>query len=234
MNVAQFSSQALYPKLAPGPHSSSQGSVSSHQRARLYGAMIELVAARGYEASTVAQLCTLAGVSKRTLYERFPGGKQQCFLATYDIIAHRGETRILACEQCGLEVLERADPLARLRTMVEAFANEVAAYPNAARLALVEAAGAGPAALARTQRTTRRAERVIAWSLRNGSKGPAPSPVLVKAIVAEGAELVRARLLDGRVSGLARELSDFCATAAAPLAAPPAGPIRGCTQVSAK
>jgi AcrR family transcriptional regulator len=67
---------ALYPKLRPGPHSFAPESVASNQRARLYGAMIELVAARKYEVSTVAELCALAGASKRTLYERFPGGKQ--------------------------------------------------------------------------------------------------------------------------------------------------------------
>ncbi len=86
---------ALYPQLRPGPHPSARESVASNQRARLYGAMIELVAARGYEASTVAELCALAGVSKRTLYERFQGGKQQCFLATYEIIVRRAEMHIL-------------------------------------------------------------------------------------------------------------------------------------------
>jgi hypothetical protein len=54
--------------------------------------MIEMVATRGYEASTVVELCALAGVSKRTLYERFPGGRQECFLATYDIVVR---TRLL-------------------------------------------------------------------------------------------------------------------------------------------
>ncbi len=63
--------------------------------------MIELVAARGYEASTVAELCALAGVSKRTLCERFPGGKQQCFLATYDIVVRRAETHVLAAGRWG-------------------------------------------------------------------------------------------------------------------------------------
>jgi AcrR family transcriptional regulator len=77
---------ALYPKLRPGPPESAQESVASNQRARLYGAMIEMLATRGYEASTVVESCALAGVSKRTLYERFPGGKPECFLTTYDII----------------------------------------------------------------------------------------------------------------------------------------------------
>ncbi|MFI5168317.1 MAG: TetR/AcrR family transcriptional regulator [Thermoanaerobaculales bacterium] len=198
--------RALYPKLHPGPHSVAPESVASNQRARLYGAMIELVAARGYEASTVAELCALAGVSKRTLYERFPDGKQQCFLATYDIIVRRAEMHILAGVRCAFGV----GPLERLRGVVEAFAREVAAYPNAARLVVVEAAGAGPEVRAHTERTRRLVERVICWSLCAGHDAPALSPLTVKRFVADGTWLVRARLRDGRTSELTRELSDLC------------------------
>ncbi len=108
---------ALYPKLRPGPHSFERESVASNQRARLYGAMIELVAARGYEASTVAELCALAGVSKRTLYERFPGGKEQCFLATYDIVVRRAGMHILTAGRCALDGVVGAGPLERLRAL---------------------------------------------------------------------------------------------------------------------
>jgi AcrR family transcriptional regulator len=206
----------MYQKLQPGPHGSAQGGVASNQRARLYGATIEVVATRGYEASTVLELCALAGVSKRTLYERFPGGKQECFLATYDIIVRRAEMRILAAGRCGLDVLAGADRLERLRAVVEAFACEVAAYPNAARLVLVEAFDAGPAALAGTERTTRQAERVISQSLGEDPDAPAPSPLMVRRIVAGGARVVRARLLDGHAAELAGELWDLCSAAAAP------------------
>ncbi len=101
---------------------------------------------------------------------------------------------------------------------MEAFAHEVAAYPNAARLVLVEVSGAGPAAVAHTERTRRLVERVICWSLREDSDAPALSPLTVKRVVADGTRLVRARLRDGRTAELAGELSDLCAAAATPLA----------------
>jgi len=213
---------ALYPKLRPGPHSSPE-SVASNQRPRLYGAMIELVAARGYEASTVAELCGLAGVSKRTLYARFPGGKQQCFLATYDIVVRRAETHILAAGRCALEGIVGAGPLERLRALAEAFAQEVAAYPNAARLVLVEASDAGPAAPAYTERTRRLVERVTSWSLRAGSDAPASSPLMVKRIVLNGTRLVRARLRHGRTAEFSGELSDLCVAGATPPVTTPDG-----------
>ena len=212
VSVAGRREGPLYPKLRPGPHSHSftPESVASNQRARLYGAMIELVAARGYEASTVAELCGLAGVSKRTLYERFPGGKQHCFLATYDIVVRRAETHILAAGRCALEGIVGAGPLERLRALVEAFAQEVAAYPNAARLVLVEASNAGPAAHAHSERTRRLVERVLYWSVRAGRDMPASSPLTVKRIMADGAHLVREYLRDGRTAELTRELPDLC------------------------
>jgi AcrR family transcriptional regulator len=217
------SSVALYPKLRPGPHSSAQESVASNQRARLYGAMIQMVATCGYEASTVVELCALAGVSKRTLYDRFPAGKHECFLATYDIIVRRAEMHILA-EARALDIPTSAGPLERLRAVVEAFACEVATHPNAARLVLVEAFDAGPAALARMACTGREAERVIFWSLREEDDASAPSPGMVKRIVGDGARVVRERLLDGRAVELALlvgELSDVCfAAAVSPSRAP--------------
>jgi AcrR family transcriptional regulator len=207
---------ALYPKLRPGPHSVVGESVASNQRARLYGAMVELAATRGYDASTVAELCALAGVSKRTLYDRFPAGKQQCFLATYDILVHRAETHILAAARCGPDPIAPSGLPQRLHALLDAFAHEVAAYPNAARLVLVEAPDAGPGALTHTVRTRRRVERMISWSLREGADAPAPSPSTVKVIVVDGARLVRARLRDGATAELAVELSNLCAATAAP------------------
>jgi hypothetical protein len=103
--------------------------------------------------------------------------------------------------------------LERLRAVVETFAYEVAAYPNAARLVLVEAFDAGPAALARTKRTRRPVERVMSWSLREDRDALAPSPLIIKGIVADGARVARARRLDGcrtERALLAGELSDLC------------------------
>jgi hypothetical protein len=48
--------------------------------------MIEMVATRGYEASTVVELCALAGSPSGRCMSRFPGGTQECFLATYSLV----------------------------------------------------------------------------------------------------------------------------------------------------
>jgi AcrR family transcriptional regulator len=238
VSVARRREGALYPKLRPGPHSVAPESVASNQRARLYGATIELVASRGYDASTAAELCGLAGVSKRTLYERFPGGKRECFLATYDIIVRRAEMHVLAAGRRGLDRPTNAGPLVgRLRAVVEAFAHEVATYPNAARLVLATAFDAGPAALARMGCTAREAERVIFWSLREEDDASALSPLMVKGLVGDGARLGRARRLDGRAPEpalLTGELADLCPASPSPrrhqVTGAPTAPICGASQ----
>jgi AcrR family transcriptional regulator len=211
--------ESLYPKLRPGPRTSAAQSVASNQRARLYGAMIELVALRGYAGSTVSELCALAGVSKRTMYERFPRGKEQCFLATYDIVVHRAQAKILGVEAQRAEradLLRTMSPPRRLRALAEAFAREVIVYPNAAQLVLVEALRGGPEGAmlsTRTERTRRVVEQVLCHALRASPDGPPPPRSMLDAIVTDGTRLVSARLLEGRVRRLQAELAEVCLAA---------------------
>src|SRR6266513_2992964 len=53
------------------------------QRGRLICAIADSVAAKGYAATSVADVIALAGVSRKTFYEHF-GDKEDCFLAAYD------------------------------------------------------------------------------------------------------------------------------------------------------
>jgi AcrR family transcriptional regulator len=53
------------------------------QEGRLICAVADSVAAKGYAATSVADIIALAGVSRKTFYEYFDG-KEACFLASYD------------------------------------------------------------------------------------------------------------------------------------------------------
>ena len=76
-----------YPKLHPGPGGQRE-QVASHQRARIFAAMVELVAERGYDAVTTRALVRLAGVSTHTFYDHFHD-KDECFLYAYELIVRR-------------------------------------------------------------------------------------------------------------------------------------------------
>ena len=78
----------IYERLPKGPHSIGATGVARNQRIRMYGGMIEAVATRGYARTSVRLVIGLAGVSRRVFYEQF-SGKEECFLATFDLIVKR-------------------------------------------------------------------------------------------------------------------------------------------------
>src|SRR5690348_5887920 len=84
----------LYRRLPHGPNGMAREEVERNQRSRIYGAMIESVAQRGYQGTTVAHVIALAGVSRRAFYELFPN-KEHCFLGTYDIVVAQYRRRML-------------------------------------------------------------------------------------------------------------------------------------------
>jgi AcrR family transcriptional regulator len=91
--------EPLYAKLRPRPNGPGHEAVANHQRARLYGAIIERVAGRGYAAITMTELCKLAGVSTRTAYQLFVS-KQAYFIVLAPVIGGEAAVQvILACEE---------------------------------------------------------------------------------------------------------------------------------------
>jgi AcrR family transcriptional regulator len=152
--------------------------------------MVELVAEHGYNAVAVTTLSRHAGVSKRDFYKHFDS-KEDCFLAAYDSIVSESVRGILAAAEGEEEWCER------LRLGFLAFTGQIAASPEAARLALVEVFAAGAVAVERMLRTNRLFEALVANNLALVDGAPRLPPLVVKGIVAGGSRLARARLLSG-------------------------------------
>jgi AcrR family transcriptional regulator len=123
--------------------------VARSQRERLLEATMRIVAEKGYEATTIADLAKDAGVSRTTFYELF-ADKEACFLAAYDDSADRLVRRIAAA----YEAEERWPD--RVRAALTALLEALAADPAQARLALVDVAAAGPAAQRRQRAAVQR------------------------------------------------------------------------------
>jgi AcrR family transcriptional regulator len=196
---------ALYRKLRPRPNGPSRDEVKSNQRARLQGATIEAIAARGYVDTSVAELCRLAGVSKRTFYEQFDN-KQTCFLSTYDRIMECTIARISAARPLG-EGWE-----AGLHAVLGALAQGVLEMPKAAHLALLEVLPAGPATLARRDSARAVTERLLATSFEESAHGVTLPPAVAMGIVCGVERVMRSCLRDGReenVETLASELAEW-------------------------
>lgn len=70
--------------LRPGPGMPRED-VARSQRERLFAATVACVASKGYEATTVADLLELSGVSRSAFYEHFRD-KEDCVLATFEAL----------------------------------------------------------------------------------------------------------------------------------------------------
>jgi len=174
-------------RLRSGRHGLTREEVAASQRSRLIEAMAQVVAEKGYPATTVADVVDRAGVSRRTFYEQF-ADKEACFLATYDA----GLTAVLTRIR---DAVEGSAPAAgwrdRARAGVEAFLALLAAEPAFARALQVEILTAGPAAL------DRRAGMLVMFGgiwrnvherARAEEPGLAPLPEEVFTILAAGLE----------------------------------------------
>jgi AcrR family transcriptional regulator len=158
--------------------------------------MIELVAEHGYNAVTVATLTNRARVSKGAFYKLF-AGKEECFLAAYDLIISHSVRGINAAAEGAEEWRER------LRLGFLVFADQITSSPEAARLALVEVFTAGAVAVERMQRTNLLFEALVEKNLAPAEGPPRLPPLVVKGIVAGASRLARARLLSDQPRQLA-------------------------------
>jgi AcrR family transcriptional regulator len=131
-------------RLPSGRHGLTREAVVASQRGRLVEAMAQVVAEKGYAATTVADVVERAGVSRRTFYEQF-ADKETCFLAAYDV----GLSVVLARIQGAVEATPMPGWRERARLGVEAFLTLLAAEPAFARALQLEILTAGPAALER-------------------------------------------------------------------------------------
>jgi len=196
----------LFERLPRGPHRLERSEVLSHQRARIHAAMVECVAREGYAATSVKGVITLAGVSRRTFYEQF-ANREDCFLATFDLIASRGARRIReACRD------SRSDLPGELLAALAAFAQTAAADRNGSALVILHAARAGRSALARARSLCDLGARELVRSFARYD-GPAALAAPSARAVTGGLGAAAAECLSGARAvgdeGLQRALADW-------------------------
>lgn len=202
-NTNRSAMAPLYERLPRGPHRMGPDEVAENQRLRMYGAMIEAVATNGYGRTSVKQVVTLAGVSRRAFYEQF-ANKQECFLATLELIASQTMGGIAETYRSIEGSLEE-----RLRAALERFAEIVQSNPKGARLMLVDAPSAGPAGWERLTETLTVFEERLAASFANAPDAQAlPEPV-ARAIVGGLRRATFVRLIEERTEEMGALVPDM-------------------------
>jgi AcrR family transcriptional regulator len=115
-------------QLQPG-RGKSREEVERSQRERLFAAMVATVAERGYEATTVADLVKLSGVSRKSFYALF-GDKQRCFIAAIEALTGPA----LETVEAGLEPPGDAE---LAKGAFETLFGQIVAQPAAAKMCFV-------------------------------------------------------------------------------------------------
>lgn len=117
--------------------------IALHKQRRIMDALAELTAEQGYEATKISDIVRRAGVARKTLYDNFEG-KEEVFLATFDSARDEVLRRV---EESGAEV--DGDWQDRVEAGLAAFLAYVAEQPTLARMCMIEALSATPAATKR-------------------------------------------------------------------------------------
>jgi AcrR family transcriptional regulator len=122
-----------------GKYDRGQSAAERHeeQRLRLLGAAAEVFGAKGFANTSVAEICSEAGMSRRTFYEHFDD-LRDVLLQVHERAAN------LAFRFVETQVRAATDPLDRLRAGVEAFLTALASQGDLARVLFREVHAAGP------------------------------------------------------------------------------------------
>ena len=192
-----------------------RGRLAEVQRARLIAAMIDVTAERGLAAATVARVVSRSGVSRRTFYDHFED-REECFLAAFEHSIER-----LAA---GMRPAYAAPGLwpGQVRSALAALLDALAREPAAARVAIVEALGAGPRALERRRRVLEALATAVEVDGNRAAGKRAPSPLTAEGAVGGVFALLHARLVDPQAPQLAAMLGSLVAMVVLPYLGPAA------------
>lgn len=188
-------------RLPRGRHGLPRELVERSQRERLLAAVVRVTVAKGYEATTVADILGEAGVGRESFYELFDD-KLDCMLAAHKLLVDSLEERVRA-------VYFTDGPWSlRMRAALAATLDWFAADPEVARFTLVELSTVGPAFRPRFQAAFARGVAL----LEEGAGADGPEPELAQAYtLAVGAILARIyeEVVLGRGAELPRLLPDL-------------------------
>jgi AcrR family transcriptional regulator len=178
--------------------------VAADQKQRLLLAMIDAVGEKGYRATTISDLVGRAGVSRKTFYEHF-ANKQECLLATFDVIALDGRRRAIEAyrnaEGEGLQAAVEAS----LRALFEATIDN----PGAARLNMVEIVAAGPAGIERRERAVEQYRAFVRGMLQRKPDDASVPDAVVRAVVGGLSRILYSRVRHGRRAELRQLVPDL-------------------------
>jgi AcrR family transcriptional regulator len=188
--------------LPAGRHGLSQEFVAQNQRERIITALVDTVAEKGYERTTVADITAAANVSRRTFYEQF-SGKEECFVAAYEMIADH----VLESMQAAAEVFDEWPE--KVRAALATMLRFLSAEPEVARIYAFEPIAAGGEIAARQRESMEGLIKILeAGRPAHGGDHPLPD-VTEETLVGGIFSLIVREIIAGRTEQLEDLLPDL-------------------------
>jgi AcrR family transcriptional regulator len=198
-NLGPMATNPLLSALDEGPARLSSGDVAAAQRRRMLAAMVAAVAEKGYLAVAVADVVSRARVSRATFYQQFTD-KSDCFLAAFHACADSLATTMRDGQGSDLT------PRQRVRALFDTYLVGLAAFPEGARVCLVEVHAAGPPAAEARRQVQQTYARVIRSVYDELARAGEPVRPLTdfdwEALVGAVSSIVTNRVAAGRVAEL--------------------------------
>jgi AcrR family transcriptional regulator len=179
--ASELRERRLYPGTGTPPEE-----VARNQRERLFGAVVAVVSEKGYEATTVADLLALSGVSRSAFYRHFTG-KADCLVAAV--------SELLDPALEALEPLDETGDRRDARQVFEGFLRLVCSQPAASRVCFVELHAAGE----QGEQVADRAVEVLGAAIGDifpGDRGDR-DPVLIQALIGGLRKVIHTRVVRG-------------------------------------
>ena len=197
------------PRLPAGRHGLPREFIAQNQRERIITALVDTVAERGYNATTVAHITKAASVSRRTFYEHF-ADKEACFLAAYEMVADHIRASMRAAADSFGDWPQQVR--AALATMLRFLASE----PELARLCMIEPVAAGGEIAARHRASMQGFVEILKTG-RPEHSGERPLPDATEETLVGGiVSLIVGEISAGRTAELEKLLPDLVELILAP------------------
>ena len=174
------------------------------QRERLREAMVRVAAAKGYEATTVADVIQVAGVTEETFYGLFED-KQACFLEAYDAVIDV----LIAHVASAFEAAEGEPWPDRIAAGLRALVELLAAEADIARMAMVEVTAAGDDARERYRAALARFTPFLEEGRAYSGQGEELPPDTARFAVGGATSMIFDEIRAGRGPELERLLPDL-------------------------
>lgn len=193
------------PRWAPrglprGEHSLPRGFVAHNQRERIFDAVANLTATKGYPALSLEEIVAEAAISLQTFYEHFDN-KEEAFLATFEM----GHSKATSAINRSLDL--RLSWAVNVRRGLTALLEFLASEPSIARLACVDILIAYPHVAGRVSEANFSYIELLDIGPEDTYPNM-PAPVMREASVGGIFELLHEYILQGRTQRLT-ELIDY-------------------------